>query len=164
MAKCALYPGSFDTLTLGHLNIVARSARLFDRLVVGVTDNPRKRPLFRRDERVEVLRGECARFPNVSVSPFDGLTITYAQSIAASVIVRGLRAVTDFEYELQIAIANHHLDPAIETLFLPSEPAFSFLSSSVVKEIARLGGDVRSFVPAAVAAALEDRFAREPDA
>lgn len=158
MLSRALYPGSFDTFTFGHLNIVERSARMFETLIVAVADNPKKRPLFTREERIDMLRRECARFENVEIAFFEDLTVEFALRSEAFILIRGLRAVSDFEYELQIAIANNHLRPEIETIFLPPEPAYSFLSSSVVKEVARLGGDVSEFVPPSVAEALRAKF------
>jgi pantetheine-phosphate adenylyltransferase len=159
MLKRAIYPGSFDTLTLGHLNIIERAARLFEHVIVAIGDNPSKKPLFAREERMKTLRAECARFENVEVAAFDGLMVDFARANDIYVIIRGLRAVSDFEYELQIAIANRHLSPQMETIFLPPEPTYSFLSSSVVKEIARLGGDVSDFAPKSVARALRAKFA-----
>jgi len=158
MPKTAVYPGSFDVLTHGHLNIIERSSRMFDSLIVAVAENQRKSPLFSRVERLALLQGEVEKFGNVEVASFDGLTVEFARSRGAQILVRGLRAVSDFEYELQIAIANNHLYPDIETIFVPARPEFSFLSSSVVKEIGRLGGDVSEFVPSSVAAALRRRF------
>lgn len=161
----ALYPGSFDPITLGHLDVITRAAGLFERLVVGVLVNPRKQPLFPLDDRIATIRealdaDAAAVAQRVEVAGFDGLTVDFAQRIGARFIVRGLRAVSDFESELQMAHTNRKLAPAVDTLFLMTALEHSYLSSSLVKEIASFGGDVSLMVPQAVVrrlAAGEDR-------
>ena len=160
----ALYPGSFDPLTLGHLDLIERGAQLFDRLVVAVLRNPGKNPCFSVEERLEQIRSATAHLSNVEAAAFDGLTVTFAQHCGASVILRGLRALSDFEYELQIAHTNKSLAPQLETLFMATATAHSFLSSSVVKEVARFGGSVGHMVPGGVAQDLARLFNRStPD-
>ena len=154
----ALYPGSFDPLTLGHLDVIERGANLFDQLVVAVLRNPSKNPCFSVEQRLEQIRGATAHLNNVQVAAFDGLTVSFAQACGAGVILRGLRALSDFEYELQIAHTNKSLAPQLETLFLATATAHSFLSSSVVKEVARFGGSVRHMVPTGVANDLSRLF------
>jgi len=143
----AVYPGSFDPITLGHLNIIRRAAAVFDELLVCVMVNSSKRPLFNLEERVELIERTIARFSNIKVESSEGLLITYMRDRGANVIVKGLRAVSDFDWEFQIALINRKLDPGIETLFLPSSEKYTYLSSSVVKEMARYGADLRTFVP-----------------
>jgi pantetheine-phosphate adenylyltransferase len=160
----ALYPGSFDPITHGHLDVISRAATLFDRLVVGVLVNPRKQPLFELEDRMAIIREalEEAGMPpgaTVEVAGFDGLTVDFAQRIGAGFIVRGLRAVSDFESELQMAHTNRKLAPAVDTLFLMTSLEHAYLSSSLVKEIAAFGGDVSRMVPAAVSWRLMPRTA-----
>ena len=143
----AVYPGSFDPITLGHLNIIRRSATIFDELYVCVLDNSRKKPLFSETERVELIKKTVSRFPNVRVDSSKDLLVDYMSTIGAKVIIKGLRAVTDFDYEFQIALVNRKLDHKIETLFMPSSEKYTYLSSSVVKEMARYGADLATFVP-----------------
>jgi len=143
----AVYPGSFDPITLGHLNIIRRAAAVFDELLVCVMVNSGKRPLFNLGERVELIERTIARFPNIKVESSEGLLIAYMRERGANVIVKGLRAVSDFDWEFQIALINRKLDPHIETLFIPSSEKYTYLSSSVVKEMARYGADLRTFVP-----------------
>ena len=145
--KKAIYPGSFDPPTLGHLDIIRRSAKMVDELVVGVLHNSAKNSLFSTEERVSMIKEVTKEFPNVMVTSFDGLLVNYMKEIDATLIIRGLRAVTDFEYELQIAQVNHVQNPEIETLFLTTNLKYSYLSSSVVKEFASHGGDISHFVP-----------------
>ena len=145
--KKAIYPGSFDPLTLGHLDIIERSAKIVDELVIGVLHNSAKNSLFSLDERVSMIEEMTKNIPNVTVSAFNGLLIDYMREINASIIIRGLRAVTDFEYELQIAQTNHVERPEIETIFLTTSLQYSYLSSTVVKEFASYGGDISKFVP-----------------
>ena len=145
--KRAIYPGSFDPVTNGHLDIIERSSRLVDELVVGVLNNSAKNALFSVEERVSMLEELTAYLPNVRIDAFDGLLVDYAKRIDANIIVRGLRAVTDFEYELQIAQTNHEVYPEIETIFLTSSLAYAYLSSTIVKEFASYGGDISHFVP-----------------
>jgi pantetheine-phosphate adenylyltransferase len=150
--RAAVYPGTFDPVTNGHLDIIGRAARLVDRLVIGVAVNLGKGPLFPLEERVEIVQAETAPIAArngtlIEVVPFDGLLVAFAQTMGAGMIVRGLRAVSDFDYEFQMAGMNHRLAPAIETVFLMASEKHQFISSRFVKEIARLGGDVASFVP-----------------
>lgn len=145
--KRAIYPGSFDPLTNGHLDIIERSSRMVDELYVTVLNNNAKNPLFSVDERVSMIRELTAHLPNVKVSTSDGLTAEYAREIGATIIVRGLRAVTDFEYELQIAQTNHVVNPQVDTIFLTTNLKYSYLSSTTVKEVASYGGDISKFVP-----------------
>jgi pantetheine-phosphate adenylyltransferase len=147
----AIYPGSFDPITLGHLDLIRRSSRLFERVIVAVLRNPNKRPLFTVEQRLEQIRLSTKHLPNVGVDSFDGLTVEYAQMQQAQVLLRGLRAVSDFEIELQMAHTNKTLSTQIETVFLATSNEYSFLSSSVVKEIARFGGSVDHLVPPHIA-------------
>jgi pantetheine-phosphate adenylyltransferase len=158
-AQLAIYAGSFDPPTNGHLDLVERAAALFPRVVVATGRHPTRTPLFSADERVALLRQVCATFPNVEVDQFDGLLIDYAERLGARVLVRGLRAQTDFEYELQIAHANADLAPQLDTIFLPTRTRYGFVSASLVREIARHRGDVSRYVPPPVRAALEQKFA-----
>lgn len=146
--KRAIYPGSFDPLTLGHLDMIKRSAKIVDELVVGVLNNSAKNSLFSLDERVSMVKEMTESMPNVTVASFDGLLVDYMKEINATIIVRGLRAVTDFEYELQIAQTNHVENPEVETIFLTTSLQYSYLSSTIVKEFASYGGDISKFVPA----------------
>ena len=146
--KRAIYPGSFDPLTLGHLDMIKRSAKIVDELVIGVLNNSAKNSLFSLDERVSMIKEMTESMPNVTVASFDGLLVDYMKEINATIIVRGLRAVTDFEYELQIAQTNHVENPEVETIFLTTSLQYSYLSSSIVKEFASYGGDISKFVPA----------------
>ncbi|UFN51377.1 pantetheine-phosphate adenylyltransferase [Roseomonas sp. OT10] len=150
--RVGLYPGTFDPVTNGHLDVIARAARLVDRLIVGVATNAEKNPLFPLEERVELAAAEVALVAErtgtcIEVRPFQGLLIGYAREVGAGMIVRGLRAVSDFDYEFQMAGMNHRLDAGVETVFLMASERNQFISSRFVKEIARLGGDVSSFVP-----------------
>ena len=146
--KRAIYPGSFDTLTLGHLDMIERSAKIVDELVIGVLNNSAKNSLFSLDERVSMIKEMTESMPNVTVASFNGLLVDYMKEINATIIVRGLRAVTDFEYELQIAQTNHVENPEVETIFLTTSLQYSYLSSTIVKEFASYGGDISKFVPA----------------
>ena len=146
--KRAIYPGSFDPLTLGHLDMIKRSAKIVDELVIGVLNNSAKNSLFSLDERVSRIKEMTESMPNVTVASFDGLLVDYMKEINATIIVRGLRAVTDFEYELQIAQTNHVENPEVETIFLTTSLQYSYLSSTIVKEFASYGGDISKFVPA----------------
>ena len=146
--KKAIYPGSFDPLTLGHLDIIRRSSAIVDELVVGVLNNSAKNSLFSLEERVSMIKEMTRDLPNVTVASFDGLLVDYMKQIDATIIVRGLRAVTDFEYELQIAQTNHVENPEVETIFLTTSLQYSYLSSTIVKEFASYGGDISKFVPA----------------
>ncbi|MCD8300498.1 MAG: pantetheine-phosphate adenylyltransferase [Clostridiales bacterium] len=148
--KRALYPGSFDPLTFGHLDIIRRAARMVDELNVAVLANSAKNPLFSASERVNMIKEAVAGLPNVTVSSFDGLTADYARQTGATFIVRGLRAVTDFEYELQLAQTNHVINDDIDTIFLVTDLRYSYLSSTIVKEVASYGGDISKFVPESI--------------
>lgn len=158
--KRALCPGTFDPVTSGHLDIISRAAGLFDDVVVGVALSPDKGggPLFSTTERVDFIKDAVSHLPNVTVQPFDTLLVDFAQKMNARVIIKGLRAVTDFEREFQMAQLNYRLDESIETMFIMSIPEFAYLSSSAVKEIARHGGSVRGLVPDAVCEALATRL------
>ena len=145
--KIAIYPGSFDPVTLGHLDIIERSSKFVDELVVGVLHNSAKNSLFSVEERVNMIKEMTKDLPNVKVESFDGLLVDYMSQIGANIIIRGLRAVTDFEYELQLAQMNHVQDEEIETLFMITNLKYSYLSSTIVKEIASYGGDISKFVP-----------------
>ena len=145
--KKAIYPGSFDPLTLGHLDMIERSAKIVDELVVGVLNNSAKNSLFSLEERVSMIKEMTEHLPNVTVASFDGLLVDYMKEIDATIIIRGLRAVTDFEYELQIAQTNHVENPEVETIFLTTSLQYSYLSSTIVKEFASYGGDITKFVP-----------------
>ncbi len=158
LADIAVYPGSFDPPTNGHLDLVERASKLFAKVIVAVGVNPTRAPLFSLDERRELLEKICEPFGNVSVDVFDGLLVQYGKRIGARVIVRGLRAGTDFEYELQIAHANADLEPNIDTVFLPTRTNYGFVSASLVREIARHGGDVSRLAPVEVCRALERKF------
>ena len=146
--KRAIYPGSFDPLTLGHLDMIERSAKIVDELVIGVLNNSAKNSLFSLDERVSMIKEMTESMPNVTVASFDGLLVDYMKEINATIIVRGLRAVTDFEYELQMAQTNRVIAPDIDTIFLTTNLQYSYLSSTIVKEFASYGGDISKFVPA----------------
>jgi pantetheine-phosphate adenylyltransferase len=154
----ALYPGSFDPITLGHLDLIERSSRLFEQVLVAVLQNPSKQPSFSLDQRLAQIRRATAHLTNVEVGSFDGLTVEFARRTGTGVILRGLRAMSDFEFELQIAHTNLSLAPEVETLFLATAVPHSFLSSSVVKEVARFGGEVRHLVPDGVAEELARLF------
>ena len=148
--RLALFPGSFDPLTNGHVDIVLRSAHLFERVLIAVLVNPDKKPLFTADERVTIIRQVFREYPNVEVDTFDGLLVAYARRKRASAIVRGLRAVSDFEYEFQMALMNRHMEPTLETVFMMPAEQYTYLSSRLIKEVFTLGGSVRGLVPPAV--------------
>ena len=154
----AIYPGSFDPVTRGHYDIICRSCKIVDKLIVGVLNNKAKMPLFSVEERVKMLKEVTDEFSNVKVVPFEGLLIDFAKQVEADFVVRGLRAITDFEYELQMSQTNHKLAPEVETMFLTTSIEYSYLSSTTVKEVAAFGGDISQFVPEAVAAALEQKM------
>jgi len=156
--KIGIYPGSFDPITYGHVDIIERSAKLFDRLIVAVLSNPRKTPLFTVEERIEMIQESVKNMPNVEIDTFSGLLIDFARLKKADVIVKGLRAVSDFEYELQMALMNKKLDEHIETIFIMTSSKYSYLSSSVVKEVASFGGCVATVVPPLVEKRLKDKF------
>ena len=154
----AVYAGSFDPVTLGHLDLIERAGNLFDQVIIAVGRHPTKKAFFSFQERMDLLAEVTKGFSNVRVDSFDGLLIQYCQSIGARLIVRGLRAVTDFEYELQIAHANADMVPTIDTIFLPTRTQYGFVSASLVREIASHGGDVSHYAPAPVCAALKGKF------
>ena len=156
--KRAIYPGSFDPVTFGHIDIIERSSRIVDELVVGVLNSSAKNSLFSLQERVNMIEEMTKDMPNVKVGSFDGLLVDYMNKIDATIIVRGLRAVTDFEYELQIAQTNHSIEPEVDTMFFTTSLEYAFLSSTIVKEVAHYGGDVSSFVPANVAQKLSEKL------
>lgn len=160
MIHLAIYPGSFDPPTFGHLDVVERASKIFPRVVVALGLHPRRESLFDMDERVQLLQEVTSNYDNVEVDRFDGLLVEYARGLGARVLVRGLRAQTDFEYELHIAHANADLAPEIDTLFLPTRTRHGFISASLVREIARHGGDVSRYAPEAVCRALEVKFGR----
>jgi pantetheine-phosphate adenylyltransferase len=155
--RTAIYPGSFDPITNGHLDIIGRAVRLFDRVIVAVATESGKTPLFTLDERKALVADSVKRWRNVEVDSFDGLLVDYASGKGACALVRGLRAVSDFEYEFQMALMNRKLDKSIETIFLMPKDSYAFLSSRLVKEIARLGGDVSPFVPPTVVKELKKK-------
>lgn len=154
----AIYPGSFDPFTNGHLDLIERSTHLFDKLIVAILRNEEKRPLFTLEERQEMLRQVLGGYPNVEVDSFDGLLVDFAARKRASVILRGIRAISDYEYELQMALMNRRLRPEIETVFLMAGEAYSFLSSRLVKEVAALGGNISGLVPPLVEERLRRKF------
>ena len=156
--RTAVYPGTFDPITNGHVDLVQRAAPLFETLIVGIAASPSKGPALPLDLRVELAREARADCPNVQVRGFDSLLAHFVRDLGAGVLLRGLRAVSDFEYEFQMASMNRHLIPEVETLFLTPAEQYGFISSSLVREISRLGGDVSGFVPAAVAATLEAQW------
>jgi pantetheine-phosphate adenylyltransferase len=154
----AIYPGSFDPITNGHLDLIRRGARLFDKLIVSVLRNHSKEPLFSLDERIEMLREVVQEYPNVEVESFTGLLVEHAVQCSATVVLRGIRAISDYEYELQMAHMNHRLQPGIETVFLMSHEENSFISSRLVKEVFGLGGNISGLVPPSVEARLHRRM------
>ena len=154
----ALYPGSFDPVTLGHLDIIKRAAGLVDELIVGVLNNNAKMPLFSVEERVKMLEEVTKDIPNVKIMPFAGLLVDFARQTGARVVVRGLRAITDFEYELQMSQMNHKLEAEVETVFFTTSLEYSYLSSSTVKEVAAFGGDISQFVPETVVEKINDKM------
>lgn len=154
----AIYPGSFDPITNGHLDLIQRGARLFDRLIVAILRNETKQPLFSVEERIEMLHEVVHVYPNVEVDSFDGLLVDYAAAQSATVLLRGIRAISDYEYELQMALMNRRLQPGIETLFMMANEAYSFISSRLIKEVFGLGGNIRGLVPPSVEARLHRRL------
>ena len=153
-----IYPGSFDPVTYGHLDVIERSSKLVDELIVGALNNKAKSPLFSAEERVRMLNEVTKDMPNVTVVPFEGLLVDFARKMDAGLVIRGLRAITDFEYELQMAQTNHKLEPDVETVFLPTRLDYSYLSSTTVKEVAAFGGDISQFVPGIVADLIEEKM------
>jgi len=160
----AIYPGSFDPITNGHLDVLSRAARLFDEVIMAVAINQSKQVLFSVKERVELLKASCQHLPNVRVASFNGLLVDFARQSEAKAVIRGLRAVSDFEFEFQMALMNRSLEPELEALFLMPSEEYSYISSRMVKEVARLGGEVSRFVPKCVEDALKTRFAAQSGA
>ncbi|RLA31655.1 MAG: pantetheine-phosphate adenylyltransferase [Gammaproteobacteria bacterium] len=160
MTVSAMYPGTFDPITLGHEDLVRRAGRLFDKVVVAIAANPSKEPMFTLDERVDLARTAMADFKNVEVTGYEGLTVDFAREHNLQVIVRGLRAISDFEYEFQLANMNRHLTDEVETAFLTPTETYTYISSSLVREICTLGGDISEFVSPGVKTALMDRVGR----
>ena len=158
--RIAVYPGSFDPVTLGHMDIISRSSKLFDKLIVGVLVNSSKVPLFSAEERVNMIKGVVSEYANVEVRSFDALLVEFARLCKATAVVRGLRAVTDFEYELQMSQTNHIIAPDIDTIFLTTNLNYAYLSSSVVKEVARYGGDISKFVAPEVRRQVLEKYNR----
>ena len=156
--RCAIYPGSFDPITNGHLDVIERARKLFDEVVVAVAHNDEKQPLFSLKDRLDLLRETAGKIDNVRIAEFEGLLVEFARKEEAGAVIRGLRAVSDFEFEFQMALMNRKLDAEVETIFLMPKEEYTYLSSRIVKEIARLGGDVSGFVPACVAKALRRKF------
>lgn len=155
----ALTPGTFDPITEGHLDVITRASQLVDEVIVAVAVSDKKKPLFSLEERCELVRQATAHLPNVRVEPFDGLLVDFARKMDAEILIKGLRAITDFEYEFQMTALNYQLDPGLETVFIMSPPQYMYLSSSIVRELASFGSPVERFVPEHVAAALALKFA-----
>ena len=156
----ALYPGSFDPITNGHLDLIQRGSRLFDKLIVSILRNDSKEPLFSVEERTEMLREVVHVYPNVEVDSFNGLLVDHAAAQSATVLLRGIRAISDYEYELQMALMNRRLRPGIETIFMMANEAYSFISSRLVKEVFGLGGNITGLVPPTVESRLQRRFSK----
>jgi len=159
--RTILYPGSFDPVTNGHIDVARRASSIFDKVVIAVAINAEKSPLFTVEERMELLRSSCRDFPNIEVSEFSGLLVNALEQFDASAVIRGLRAVSDFEYEFQMALMNRGLNEKCETLFMMPSPEYSYVSSRLIKEIAKCGGDVSSFVPPVVAEAMRKKFGQD---
>jgi pantetheine-phosphate adenylyltransferase len=160
MIRRAIYPGSFDPVTNGHLDVIDRARKLFDEVIVAVAYNDQKHPLFTLEERLGLLRNALGRVKNVEIAPLDGLLVDFAVKRKATAVIRGLRAISDFEFEFQMALMNRKLEATVETIFLMPKEEYTYLSSRIVKEIARLGGAVHEFVPARVATALNKKLKR----
>lgn len=154
----AIYPGTFDPVTSGHLDILERAVSLFDRVIIAVAKESNKNTLFSVDERLELLRTVTASMPGVEVDSFEGLTVSYAREVGAKAIIRGLRAMSDFEFEFQLALMNKKLDASIETVFLMTQSEFSFISSSAIKWVVELGGSIKGLVPVQVEGALKEKY------
>jgi len=155
----AIYPGSFDPLTNGHLDLIERGAKIFDELIVAILRNPEKEPLFSLDERTEMIRAMTRERDNVRVDSFDGLMVDYALQVGATAVLRGIRAISDYEYELQMALMNRKLEPRLETVFMMPAETYSYLSSRLVRQVATLGGSVRGLVPELVEKKLREKLA-----
>lgn len=160
MAEKALYPGTFDPITFGHIDLIKRTRKIFDSLVVAVADNPDKHPLFSVAERIEIIKEVTSDTNGIEVTSFSDLTARYAKGIEAPVIIRGLRAISDFEFEFQMALMNRKIEPTVETVFLMPNEKYSYLSSSLIKDIAKRGGDISCFVPPIVERKLKERFSK----
>jgi pantetheine-phosphate adenylyltransferase len=160
MIRRAIYPGSFDPVTNGHLDVIDRARKLFDEVIVAVAHNDQKQPLFTLEERLNLLRGTIGNLGKVEIAPLDGLLVDFAVAREATAVIRGLRAVSDFEFEFQMALMNRKLEARVETIFLMPKEEYTYLSSRIVKEIARLGGNVAEFLPAPVAAALRAKLGK----
>lgn len=158
MVRHCIYPGTFDPITYGHLDVLSRAARLFDEVTMAIAHNPGKGPLFSAEERVEMIRPNVQKYPNVKLTTFSGLLVEFALEQKATAIIRGLRALSDFEFEFNMALMNRHLEPQLETIFVMPNESYSYTSSNLVKQVARYGGDVSHFVPPNVAAALKTAF------
>ena len=158
MTRRAIYPGSFDPVTNGHLDVIERARKLFDEVIVAVAHNDQKHPLFSLEERLDLLKSALGKIKKVEIAPLDGLLVDFAVARKATAVIRGLRAISDFEFEFQMALMNRKLESNVETIFLMPKEEYTYLSSRIVKEIARLGGDVSEFVPARVAKALAKRL------
>lgn len=160
MEKVCIYPGSFDPVTIGHVDIIRRARNVFDKVIVAVLHNPAKRGCFPLEERLALIRKACADIPDIEVDAFDGLLVDYVRKTGATAVVRGLRAVTDFESEFQMAQVNHQVNPEMETLFMMTLPEHAYISSSVVRELASFGGDIAPFVPQEIVEDIRRHFAR----
>jgi pantetheine-phosphate adenylyltransferase len=160
MSGVAVYPGTFDPVTLGHVDVILRASEIFDKLVVAVASKPRKQLWFSLEERLDLVRRAVGHLPNVEIESFDGLLVNYARSRGIHVLVRGLRAFSDFEYEFQMALTNRKLSHNIETVFLMTSETYSYISSSVVKEVSELGGDTSDFVPECVQRVIDRKLGR----
>jgi len=158
--RCAVYPGSFDPITNGHLNIIERSCKIFDKLIVTVAHNAAKAPVFTLDERIDLVKKSVAHLNNVTVDTFDGLLVDYMTKIGINTVIRGLRAISDFEYEFQIAHINHRLGKEIDTLFMMTSEEYFYVSSSIVREVAMLGGNIKGLVPDPVEQSFKQKYSR----
>jgi pantetheine-phosphate adenylyltransferase len=161
MRSIAVYPGSFDPPTNGHCDIIKRSSKLFDKLIVAVAENPAKKYFFSVEERITMLREIVLEYDNIEVAHFEGLLVEYADKIGAVTIIRGLRALSDFEYEFELALMNRHLNSNVDTIFMMTDEHYSFIRSSLVREVARLGGDISDKVPSVVEKYLKERFSHK---
>lgn len=158
MERVAIYPGTFDPITNGHIDVIKRALKIFDKVVVVIARNPRKQTLFTEEERVELIRESLSNYKNIEISITDKLTVEFAQSISAIAIIRGIRAVSDFEYEFQIALMNRKLCPEVTTIFLMPNEKYTYLNSSIIRELAKYGADVSDFVPPYVSQKLKEKF------
>ncbi len=159
MRHC-IYPGTFDPITFGHLDVLERASRLFDKVTVGVAANPGKGPIFSQEKRLDLVRTVSRHIPNVTAVAFDGLLVEFARKQKAVAVIRGIRALSDFEFEFNMALMNRHLEPDIETIFVMPRETYSYTSSNLVKQVAKLGGDIAHFVPPEVVAALREAYAK----